>query len=205
MGVRQASGPFKSEKNKEANSPIFLYTIYDYDGLGTDLRFCGWSSDVTYDGQVYTAIPVRHEAVGSNSAGEIDSVKLVLGNADRSLQSYLENYDFRGKKVSIKLVWADLLDDNTAFIEDIFYINSYVADEEKVVVNLKSKLDVLDVMIPCRIYVRDYCQWEFKSPECGYSGSETSCSKRLSRCRELGNVSRFGGFPSVPSKRIYIT
>lgn len=41
------------------------------------------------------------------------------------------------------------------------------------------------------------CQFTFKDTRCSYSGSETKCNKTLSRCQALGNVTRFGGYPSV--------
>lgn len=41
------------------------------------------------------------------------------------------------------------------------------------------------------------CQFTFKDGRCGYSGIETKCNKTLSRCQALGNVTRFGGYPSV--------
>lgn len=41
------------------------------------------------------------------------------------------------------------------------------------------------------------CQFKFKDGRCQYSGSETKCDKTLARCQALGNVTRFGGYPSV--------
>ena len=202
--MRDTTTAFRTEKNKEQNRPVFLYSIWDYDGAGSNLHFAGADEDITFGGITYQAFAIRHEAVGENSSGEIDSVKVVMGNVNLVAQSYLENYDFRGKKMTIKMVWRDLLDDDTAYIEDVYFIDSYTATQSEVVITLKSKLDILDVQLPMRMYARDYCQWKFKSAECGYSGSETSCNKRLQRCRELGNVHRFGGFPGIPSKRLFI-
>jgi len=41
------------------------------------------------------------------------------------------------------------------------------------------------------------CQFKFKDERCQYSGAETKCDKTLARCQALGNVTRFGGYPSV--------
>lgn len=41
------------------------------------------------------------------------------------------------------------------------------------------------------------CQFKFKDGKCQYAGAETKCDKTLTRCRALGNVTRFGGYPSV--------
>ena len=124
----------------------------------------------------------------------------------RLIQAYLEDdetYTFRGKKVTIKRVWRDQLGDGDAYTDDVYYIDSYSADQNNVTFTLTSKFDVLDVELPARKYSRNYCAWKFKSTECGYAGTETVCNKTLTRCRVLENQLRFGGFPAVPSKRIY--
>lgn len=41
------------------------------------------------------------------------------------------------------------------------------------------------------------CQFAFKDSRCQYSGTEIKCNKTLTRCQALGNVTRFGGYPSV--------
>jgi lambda family phage minor tail protein L len=200
---RDIDTTFTSEKNAQTNKPIFLYTVYDYDGNNKNLNFAEYDSDVVYDDITYSAFPITHEVISENISGEIPSVNVTISNISRFLQAHLEAYDFRNKKVSIKQVWADQLADTDAYIEDVYYIDSYTAGEAHVGFVLTSKLDILSVSIPARHYSRNYCQWKFKSTECGYSSSETACNKTLTRCRELSNQERFGGFPAIPSRRIF--
>ncbi len=135
----------------------------------------------------------------------IDSVNLTVANVSRVIQSYLESYDLRGKKVSIKTVWANQLADTSAYIEDVFYIDSYTADQDNVSFVLTSKFDVLDVELPLRRYSRNYCNWKFKGTECGYAGSDTTCNKTKQDCKNnKNNYARFGGFPSIQSNRILL-
>lgn len=202
--MREIDSTFTQEKNKKENQPIFLYTIYDYDGEGSNLYFAGCDVDITYDGVLYTRFPITHEHIGENTKGEIDTVKVTVSNVSRLIQAYLEANDFRGRKVTIMQVWLNKLDDPDASITDTYYVDSYVADQNNASFTLTSKFDVLDLELPARKYSRNYCGFKFKDIECGYSGSETECNKTLQRCRELSNQLRFGGFPSVPSKRIYI-
>ncbi len=119
------------------------------------------------------------------------------------MESYLQDYDLRTKKVTIKLVWADLLSDTGSYMDQTFYIDSYSSTEQAVSFVLSTKLDILNVKIPCRDYIRNHCEWKFKSTQCGYSGGESECDKTLQRCRVLGNYSRYGGFPSIPFGKIY--
>lgn len=196
---------FKSEKSKSANRPIYLYTIHDYDGLGTNLNFCDYASNVTFSGTTYSRFPIKHEAVPSNSEGQIDAVKVIVSNVSRVIEGYLEEYDLRGKKVTIKLVFVDQIADGDAHLTEEFYIDSYNADQSIVTFSLTSKFDVLSIVLPSRMYMRNHCQWKFKSTQCGYSGGESTCNKTKTRCKELNNYERFGAFPSVPTRRLFVS
>ncbi len=195
---------FKTEtRNRSGQQPIFLYTIYDYDGAGTNKYFAAYDSNVTFDGIEYIRFPITHDEISENTSGEIDSVKVQLSNISRLIEYYLQNYDLRGKKISIKMVYANLLDDPDAYVEFSNYIDSYTSNVKNVVFNIMSKFDILNVQVPGRIFIKSHCQWLFKSTECGYTGAETSCNKTRSRCRELANQLRFGAFPSSPGGTSY--
>ena len=200
---RDVNTTFKNEKAKKENAPIFLYMLKEYDGVD-DLNFAGFDEDVTYNGTVYTRFPIKHEFVAENNQGQIDQVKITLANVSRLIEFYLEQYDFRGKKVIIRTVWANQLSDPDAYIDDVFYIDNYTADQSNVEFTLTGKFDVLGIDLPARRYARNYCVWKFKSAECGYAGAELTCDKTQQRCKQLDNYQRFGGFPSVPTRRIYI-
>jgi len=200
---RDIDATFKQEKAKQENRPVFLYIIEDYDG-SNDLYLAGYDEDVIYNGVTYTRFPITHEFIGENNQGQIDQVKIRLANVSRLIQLYLEQYDFRGRKVIIRTVWADQLADPDAYIDDIFYVDNYTADQNNVEFTLTSKFDVLGMDLPARRYARNYCSWKFKSAECGYMGVELTCDKTKQRCKQLNNYQRYGAFPSVPTRRIYI-
>lgn len=201
---RDIDATFTSEKNKQTNQPLFLYILHKYDGT-KDLKLAEYDTDIIFNDETYSSFPITHEFIGENTSGEIDAVKIRLANVSRLIQAYIEsdNYEFRGLKVTIRRVWADQLLDTDAYIDDIYYIDEYTADQNNVEFTLTGKFDVLDVTLPFRKYTRNYCQWKFKSTECGYTGSETTCNKTLAKCREYGNQIRIGAFPSIPSKRIF--
>lgn len=199
-----ATTDFFKELNKSANKPIFLYVIYDYDGASTNLYLAEWNENVTFDGQEYVAFPITHDTVSENASGEIDSLQVKVSNVSRLIQSYLEVYDLRNKKVMIRLVWKDRLSYPDDKLDFNYFIDSYTASSTVVDFTLLPKTDLLGSMLPARTYSRNYCQWKFKSTECGYSGSETSCGKTKARCKELSNYVRFGGFPSIPTRQISV-
>jgi len=194
---------FKSEKNKASNQPIYLYSIENYDG-STDLNLAEWDTDVIYDGVTYTKFPIKHDEISENSQGEIDTLKVTVANVNRLIQSYLEGYDLRGKKVTITLIWANQIADADANIKFIYYIDNYTATQDTVEFVLSSKYDIIDLTLPSGIYNRNYCRWKFKSTECGYAGAQSTCDKRKDTCKTtMSNIARFGGFPSIPTGRLF--
>lgn len=203
--MRNLTSTFITEKNKNQNRPIYLYTIYAYNGTD-NLYFAAYDTDVVFPasgGITYTAFPIVHEQVNENAEGQIDLVRLRVGNANRLLQGYLEANDFRGLKVDIALVFADQLASSSDKTVETFYVDSYTVTEEAGEFLLSSQFDVQDVEIPRRKFLRNYCQWRFKGTECGYSGSETACNKTKQDCKDVkNNFARFGGFPSIPQHRI---
>lgn len=208
----ESNNAFKQEARKRATQPVFLYTIFDYDGAGTNKYFAAYDTNVTFDSIEYTRFPITHDVITENTKGEIDATKIQLSNIARLIEYYLQNYDLRGKRISIKMVFANLLNDPDAFIEFSSYIDSYSSNVKDVVFNVMSKFDILNVTIPGRIYIKSHCQSLFASPairalglgsECGYAGSETSCNRTRGRCRELGNQVRFGAYPSTPGGTSY--
>lgn len=201
--MRNINSAFRTEKNSATNKPIFLYRIYDYDGAN-DLLFAEYDANITFNGEVYLAFPITHEFVEETANQEIAQIKVRASNISRYIQAYLEQYDLRGKRVDIILVWANQLNNPDVKIVDTYYIDSYAANEMDVEFTLTSKFDVLEVPLPSGKYLRSHCRWVFKSPQCGYSGSETSCNRTFQRCQDLNNVARFGGFPSIPIRRLYV-
>ena len=193
----------KVEKNAPLSKPVFVYTINDYDGLGNHLHFAEYDADIIYDGVTYTKFPIKHEFTSENTQNQIDGVVVSVSNVSRLIEAYLMNYNLRGKRVDIIMIWMDHLDDADAHKTQSYFIDTYTATEEAVSFNLTSKFDLMDVALPGRTCLRNYCSSVFKSTECGYAGAETTCNKTLQKCRELSNQVRFGGFPSVPTDRVY--
>lgn len=201
---RDLDSDFVTEKNKVENIPIFLYEL-SYTASDV-LYFAESDGDIVFDGQTYTAFPLTHDAIEENILGEVGSLKVSVANVSRVMQAYLETYDgFRGHSVVVKIVWSGLLAMMDAYIADTFYIDSVVATVEAVEFTLVTKLDLMQVELPARKFNRNFCSWIFRSDECGYTGTGDVCNRTFQRCKELENQLRFGGFPAVPDRRVYIS
>lgn len=205
---KEINANFQQEKNKSENQPIFLYEINFQLPENNPLNwlyFAEHDTDILYQGKTYLKFPLTHEYISENAQGQIDSVRVRIANVSREIQYYLESYNaLRGRKVIIKTVWQNLLNDPDAYIEDVYYIDSVISNENNAEFSLTSKFDVLQVELPTRRFSRNHCAWIFKSQECGYTGLATECNKTLQRCRELQNQIRYGAFPSIPSRPVYV-
>jgi lambda family phage minor tail protein L len=171
------------------------------------LRYAEYGQDVSFGGQTYYAAPIRSEPITENMAQEVDTINVSIANVDRSITYYVELYNgLRGCKVTIRTVFADLLDHADAYTDDIFYIVSSTITASAGSFILKSKMDLMGVTIPLRKFYREICQWKFKSTQCGYAGAGTTCDRTLTRCKALSNSLRYGGFPGAGSSitRFYI-
>ncbi len=53
---------FKEKSRARSKQPIFLYTIYDYIGDGTNKCFAAYNEDVVFDGVTYDKFPITQSA-----------------------------------------------------------------------------------------------------------------------------------------------
>jgi lambda family phage minor tail protein L len=214
---------FRTEKNKQENRPVMLYEISIPSPTST-LRLCEWDTTIHYPtgitGFDYLPFPLKHEGIGSNALGEIDSVKVTLSSVDRTIVSALStNNGLIGSKVVMKLIFLDKLDDATANISSTFYVDSVAITEQAATFNLTSKLDLYEVVLPGRKFERDYCRWFFKEEGCwlwdvnhwdppgGFLHGDVECDHTRNGpegCKYHVNSSRFGGFPAIPKRGIWV-
>ena len=194
-----------------AASPITLFTIGIPDASAT-LFYAeyGDGSTITFfrpgtnTAQNYTPAPITMDSVKSNIEGRIDDIQIKVSNVDRVITGYMHSYDgLRGCEVFILKVFKGSLTDSTAYMRDIYYVDSAVVTETEVQLNLTSKFNIHRVTVPSRRYLREQCAWDFNSNECSPAGVAASgCSRTLASCDSYSNLARFGGFPMIP--RSYI-
>ena len=144
-----------------------------------------------------------------NVAGNAD---LLAENADSLL---LETGDFTLLEDAVAAI--STADPSAEFPREIYYIDRKSAENREVVeFELASVFDLAGVRLPKRQCIANVCQWVYRSPECGYIGTNyfdsnddpvgsaalDVCSKRLSSCQvRFGTNSAlpYGSFPGVGS------
>ena len=176
---RSPSANFTATKNAQTNAPIWLYRVNisdtpDEAGEG-DLYLAEYQTNVAYyetnggvsTARTYLAWPIEHEGVSENTNSQVDSLTMKVSNISREMQAYLEQRDgLRGRKVTIRQVFAEYLNDPLAHIEDIYYIDSVTASGRSAEFTLTGNIDIMDVKLPRRKYLRNFCQWKFKGFGC---------------------------------------
>jgi len=202
--MKAATDAFKQRKNQAVTKPVFLYSI-QYDAVGNNwLHYADFPTDITFDGVTYTKFPIYHRDISERLDGSAFKVNLYIANVDRGIQYYLENYNgLREAKVEIRQIFYDEVLTPSVVDLSTFYVADAAVDSQKASLVLSSRFDVFDVQLPRRKFYRTYCNHIFKGAGCAYSGGETSCNKTIQRCKELGNIHRFGAFPAIPQRNVY--
>lgn len=192
---------------------------------GSLLRFHAGTNalrqNVTWDGNVYTAFPIKASGFEFSGQGQAARPKLLAANIAGSITALILQYDdLVGTQVTRIRTLAKYLDavnfaggvnpsaDPTAeFPRDIFYIDRKTAETSELVeFELAPAMDVTNVMLPRRQIVQNICAWGYRSAECGYTGTNyfdandvpttvgnDVCGKRLSSCQ-----ARFGQYAELP-------
>jgi len=156
------------------------------------------TEDIVFNSNTYTAFPFELDTMRHVSKGEIPSLTLRFANAGRAIQAYLEDYEgLVGQTVTLRIVAKP--GGSASYLEArswTYDILETTADANWVSFTLGAP-NPLVRRFPLHRYIANHCNWKFKSVECGYSGSATSCERTLAACQAKNNSTRFGGFPGM--------
>jgi lambda family phage minor tail protein L len=218
------------------NAIIELFELH-YDNTlhgSTDiLRFhAGSNADVdgniVWSGNSYVRLPIKAEGFEYTNTGTLPRPTLTVANLNGGITALLlgvnattPGNDLTGAKIKRIRTLKRFLDGETAadpyatFPVEEWFVDRKASETRDVVsFELASKFDLDNKQLPNRQVVANICQWEYKSSECSYSGSDffdvnddsvstttqDKCGKRLSSCKkrfgENGELP-FGSFPGA--------
>ena len=192
------------------------------------------SGDIVWNGNTYSRMPIEADGFEYKSTGSLPRPTLTVANLDntvstllllvnattigndlcgaevrriRTLKKFIDAVNFSGGNSNA--------DPYATMPEERYFVDRKVSENRsQVSFELASKFDLAGVMIPKRQCIANVCQWEYRSEECSYAGSnffkiddspagslaEDVCGKRLSSCKkrfgEHGDLP-FGSFPGV--------
>ena len=192
------------------------------------------SGNIVWNGETYQRVPVKAEGFEYKNTGTLPRPTLTVDNTTSLISALLlvvnattVGNDLAGAEVRRIRTLKKFLDATNfasgnsdadpyaAFPEERWFIDRKAAENRNVVsFELASKFDVAGQKLPKRQCVANVCQWEYRSSECGYTGSnyfdvndnaaaslaQDRCGKRISSCKlrfGQNNELPFGSFPSV--------
>jgi lambda family phage minor tail protein L len=185
------------------------------------------NAPVVWQGITYVPFPLEATGFESSGVGSQPRPKLLLANISGMIgeltlsMNDLVTCKFIRKRTFVKYLDAVnfpdginlTADSNAHFPDDIYYVDRK-SKEDKIQVEfeLASALELTGVVLPRRQIVKNLCSWNYKSAECGYTGTnyfnefdepcainQDKCGKRLGSCeiRFVNEILPFGGFPAV--------
>jgi lambda family phage minor tail protein L len=186
---------------------------------------------IVWNSNTYTPQPVSGDGFAYVSSGSLPRPTLTLSNINLTLTTLMTSVnattsgnDLVGATVKRIRVLKKHLDGESAadpyasFPTEIFLIDRKATETlQTVTYELASEFDMIGQAIPRRQLLSNVCQWEYRSTECGYSGSNywdvddnavgtlaaDRCGKRISSCKlRFGGTNGndplpFGSFPGI--------
>lgn len=182
------------EKNKLATPSAWLILLDISLPDGSKFYLVKNNENVTFNSQVYTALNFDVEPTKASAQGEIPTVTLRVSNVTRVLQDYLESTNGGvGATVTLRVVNSAYLSENYSELTMTFDVLATVADAYWVSFTLGAP-NPLRWRFPLNRYIANHCNWQYKSAECGYSGTASTCKRTLQDCRDRFNSGRYGGY-----------
>lgn len=189
---------------------------------GTNLNNNG---ELVWAGNSYLRFPIEAEGFEYSGNGQLPRPKVRVSNVIGtitalllSLPSGLEGAKFTRIRTLARYIDAVNFpggvnpygspDPTAEFPQEIFYIDRKTAENREVVeFELAAAFDLAGIRAPKRQCIANICQWEYRSTECSYTGSNyfnendqpvatlavDVCGKRLSSCE-----ARFGATAELP-------
>jgi len=184
--------------------------------------------NIVWSGNSYVRLPIKAEGFEYTNTGTLPRPTLTVANLNGAITALLlgvnattPGNDLTGAKIKRIRTLKRFLDGETAAdpyatfpVEEWFVDRKATETRDIVTFELASKFDLDNKQLPNRQVVANICQWEYKSSECSYSGSDffdvnddsvsttaqDKCGKRLSSCKkrfgENGELP-FGSFPGA--------
>lgn len=215
----------------DADSLIELYELDTTKRGGGLYRFHSdvntLNTEVVWQGVTYSPFPLEVSGFEASGIGSSARPKLLLANISGMIgaltlsMSDLVGCKFTRRRTFVKYLDAvnfpgginPTADSNAHFPDDIYYVDRKSREDKiQVEFELASALELTGVVLPRRQIVAHLCSWNYKSSECGYTGtnyfnefdevcgaSGDKCGKRLTSCQARfgSGILPFGGFPAV--------
>lgn len=146
-----------SKNSLETTQPWAFLVQLDIAGAGP-FRVAGYSQDITFQGNVFTAFPIKVNSLEENSSGQIRRMQVSTANVDQQIVALLELFWASVTDpvwtVSIWMVDATQPNETPATMKDVYTVVSATTDLFLVTFDLQWEGVTLTRRIPSRRYTR---------------------------------------------------
>lgn len=180
-----------TEIQKLAPSAVIELFELDATSIGGDIvRFHAGTNqlrqNVVWQGETYSRFPIEATGFEFTGTGPFPRPKIKVSNILSAITTLLlESNDLLGAKLTRKRTLAKFLDaenftggvnptadDEAEIPDDIYFIDRKSSEDRDVVeFELAAAVDLVGVTVPRRAIIQNICVWEYRGPECGYTGS----------------------------------
>ena len=198
--MNNLSLPLIIEKNKLNSTSSWLILLEVKLTDGTNIFIANNNEIVTFKGNDYYPFPLQLDTAEFNSSGEIPTFNLSISNVTHVLQGYIE--DLKGgvrSTVIIHLVSTEHLSEDFSSLDLEYTIMQTDCSSQAVTFALGAANPLRRAFSPYR-FIRNHCNWVYKSAECGYTDYLTTCKRNYDDCVAHSNAPRYGGFMGLDSK-----
>jgi hypothetical protein len=187
----QVSPELEAALNASWNQPLDLYELR----LDSGIRYYS-NIDITWNGNRYLPYVLSRAGIKRFEGGEFDRASITFSNADTAIAQMLATNEIEGRRLIIRKIDQTVTNDSIVLFNGLMDRTGSIT-AEAATIQARQLLGSIDHDAPARTFTA-YCPWNFKGFECGYAGAETQCNKSWSRCSELSNTARYGGFRFMP-------
>ena len=201
----------KLEKNKLNSDSVWLSMLeISIPSVTETLRIVNNNDDVNWNGQTWIKFPFELDEISQTSNAETSQFQIKVGNVKNIIGQYIRQYDvyvktngFEPIRVVLYIVNSKDLANTTPVYSTNLILTTSSLNHLEVSFTVSAR-DLFRARTPQTRMFPNSCRFKFKSTLCGYTGAETSCNKTLSRCRQLANANRYGGFPAIGNSGVSI-
>lgn len=192
----------RAEKNKLSTDSVFLIMLEIQ--LPSVVRLVYNNEDITWKGNVWQSFPMKLGEANEESNGSDPNLSVQVDNVAQGMTYYVEDAKGAvGTPVILRVVNSENLPNGEADLEEYYVVTECKVNEQWVTFTLGNEYSAR-TRRPLYRYMKNNCPFAYKGLRCGYSGGIASCQHTLQDCRNHGNSERFGGFPGIDQKGVYM-
>jgi len=192
------------EKNKVKSDGVFLLLVEVYYSQEEEpIRICWNAENYDWNGYTWIGAPFDLGDRTETKEAELPDVTFTVRDIDRILSPHLDQQAGAvDSTVVVYVINTNLLSETAPLFEEEYSIIKVAVDSNNTISFSLGAEDLSQYRSPADRFIKSHCRYGprhggFKGGHCGYTGSETLCNRTFSRCLELGNSARFGGFLGV--------